>query len=71
MNQLANKKVFVGKFSREIQEKAFRLGCKWLKDNSQNIIDLKEPFLFFDEFGYMKVDYDLRYFYNLVQTMKK
>lgn len=43
---LANKKVYVGKFSKEIQEKAFKLG--WVKENN-SILYLDYPFLFFSE----------------------
>lgn len=48
MEALVNKKVYVGKFSKEIQEKAFRLGFEW-QDGYKKIIHLDRPFLFFNE----------------------
>lgn len=46
METLANKKVYVGKFSKEIQEKAFKLGWGW-KSYKKEVDFLNSPFLFF------------------------
>lgn len=46
MERLQNKKVYVGKHSRKIQEKAFELGFAWVEDK---VVDfLNKPFLYFD-----------------------
>lgn len=61
METLANKKVYVGKFSKEIQEKAFRLGFEW-QDGQKKIIHLDRPFLFFNEGHYITQYNDVEYF---------
>ena len=45
MKRLQNKKVYVGKYSKEIQEKAFELGFSWSGDKVVDFLD--KPFLFF------------------------
>ena len=46
MKRLQNKKVYVGKHSKEIQKIALALGFTWLGDK---VVDfLNKPFLFFD-----------------------
>lgn len=58
MERLKNKKVYVGKFSKQIQEKAFELGFSW--ENGKFVQNLNVPFLFF----YDRINYtsDLEYF---------
>ena len=46
MERLKNKKVYVGKYSKEIQEKAFELGFTWCGDIAVQFLD--KPFLYFD-----------------------
>lgn len=57
MDRLKNKKVFVGKYSRDIHKKAFDLGFKRATGDKE--INLNEPFLFFDENGNISFGRDL------------
>jgi len=60
---LFNTKVYVDGKSKEIQEKLFELGFKWI-DNTTDICFLKKPFLFFDNNGYITYMCDMEYFAN-------
>lgn len=62
MDRLANRKVYVGKYSKEIQEKAFELGFKW--KNRQEFIYLDTPFLFFYPSGEITYSFNLQDFNN-------
>lgn len=65
MNRLKNKKVFVGKYLREIQEKAFELGFKWKYSGSTEVSkNFDVPFLYFEESGEMSGIDSLNIFYN-------
>ena len=58
---LANKKVYVGKHSKEIQKKAFKLGWKWLNSNTE-ISYSDVPFLFFHSDKYIMIDRSVDFF---------
>lgn len=58
---LKNKKVYVGKHSKEIQEKAFALGIEW-NDGTTDVGYLDYPFLFFHEDNRMTCDKNLVHF---------
>lgn len=60
---LENKKVYVGKHSREIQEKAFDLGYEW-RDDGKKITCLNRPFLYFYDGGIMTCGADIVDFNN-------
>lgn len=70
MERLKNKKVFVGKYSREIQEKAFELGFSWFGYSNgdlrkiQNIMYIEKPFLLFEEDGSICYGSDVEHFNN-------
>lgn len=58
---LENKKVHVGKHSREIQEKAFELGYEW-QCGDKTVRNLDKPFLYFDDKGRITCGVDVDYF---------
>lgn len=60
---LSNTKIYVGKKSKEIQEKAFQLGWGWY-GNVVNILNTKKPFLFFSEDNCISASSNLEYFNN-------
>lgn len=62
MERLKNKKVYVGKYSREIQEKAFKLGFRWLPTSDGMLWNLKVPFLFFSKGGDITYTTDVELF---------
>lgn len=62
MERLKNKKVFVGKYSKEIQEKAFELGFRWLPSSDGILWNLKVPFLFFNKGGIIAWTNDVELF---------
>ena len=66
MTELVNKKVYVGKFSKEIQEKAFKLGFVWKTyySEEQEINYLEAPFLFFYPNKKITYESDLKHFNN-------
>lgn len=46
---LENKKVYVGKFSKEIQDHAFKLGFGWGTNKEKLAQNLEKPFLYFSK----------------------
>ena len=61
MERLQNKKVYVGKHSKEIQEKAFELGFTWA-DGRNVVLNEDSPFLYFDEGACFQCGSDLKRF---------
>lgn len=59
---LTNKKVYVGKHSKEIQEKAFKLGWSWELNHRNEVDCLTRPFLYFTERKHIKWGSDMREF---------
>lgn len=60
---LKNKKVFAGKHSKEIQEKAFELGWRW-KLGETKVINENYPFLYFTTDQTIDKGNDLKDFYE-------
>lgn len=62
MDRLKNKRVFLGKNSKEVQEKIFKLGFKYPSGSTE--FNFKDPFLFFDSYGEVYSSGDLEFFNN-------
>ncbi len=60
---LSNKKVYVGKHSKEIQKKAFELGWGWFNDD-RKVSYTESPFLFFDVNRIIINDNNIKRFYK-------
>lgn len=61
---LENKKVYVGKHSKEIQEKAFELGWSWPGLNGKEVRNIEYPFLFFRKEGFIACEFGINIFNN-------
>lgn len=60
--ELKNSKIYLGKHSRKIQEKLFKLGCKWKLGGSQFIDDIDRPFMYIREDLTLFTDSSLKMF---------
>ena len=56
---LDNTKVYVNGKSKEIQEKLFSFGYKWLATNSTEVSNIERPFLFICSNGYISYTSDI------------
>lgn len=62
MEKLKNKKIFLGKFSKEVQKIALSLGYVWSWEKTRIIKDTYEPFLYFSSDGIISEGHNLNIF---------
>lgn len=64
LTSLDDTKVYVDKYSKEIQEKAFEMGYAWRSQSKQEVLHKDAPFLFFSNEKEISFSRDIHMFFE-------